>query len=226
MLKKTKYTLLFVEDEVMIRRIAISFLKSYFVEIYEAKDGEEGLTLYNKHKPDIIITDIEMPKINGLEFCRIIRQGDKSTPIIISTAYTTTEYLLEAVKLNLINYLPKPIEEEALFEALNSCFEHIEREHPSVIKLNKTDSFDMLNHTLVKGDELVPLTKYQHELLFILLKNQGRIVAYEEIEQFIWFDKVMSSDALRSLVRDVRKIVGKETIANISRYGYRIHLNG
>lgn len=226
MLKKTKYTLLFVEDEVMIRRIAVSFLKSYFVEIYEAKDGEEGLELYREHKPDIIITDIEMPKVNGLELCRIIREEDKSTPIIISTAYTTTEYLLEAVSLNLINYLPKPIEEEALFEALNACFEHIEREHPSVVKINKTDSFDMLNYTFIKKGEIIPLTTYQHKLLHILIKNQGRIVSYEELEQFIWFDKAMSSDALRSLVRDVRKVVGKETIANISRYGYRIHLNG
>lgn len=226
MIKKTKYTLLFIEDEIMIRRIAISFLKNYFIEIYEAKDGEEGLKLYHEHKPDIIITDIEMPKINGLELCKTIRNEDKSTPIIISTAYTTTEYLLEAVKLNLINYLPKPVEEEVLFEALNLCFEHIEREHPSVVKINKTDSFDMLNKTLVKGEEIIPLTNYQHQLLFILIKNQGRIVSYEEIEQFIWFNKAMSSDALRSLVRDVRKVVGKETIINISRYGYRIHLHG
>ena len=226
MIKKTKYTLLFIEDEIMIRRIAISFLKNYFIEIYEAKDGEEGLKLYHEHKPDIIITDIEMPKINGLELCRTIRNEDKSTPIIISTAYTTTEYLLEAVKLNLINYLPKPVEEEVLFEALNLCFEHIEREHPSIVKINKTDSFDMLNKTLVKGEEIISLTNYQHQLLFILIKNQGRIVSYEEIEQFIWFNKAMSSDALRSLVRDVRKVVGKETIINISRYGYRIHLHG
>ena len=226
MLKKTKYTLLFVEDEVMIRRIAISFLKPYFLDIYEAKDGEEGLELYREHKPDIIITDIEMPKMDGLALCRKIREQDKSTPIIISTAYTTTEYLLEAVSLNLINYLPKPIEEEALFEALNACFEHIELAHPSIVKINKTDSFDVLNQTLVKEGKLISLTKYQHKLLYILIKNKGRIVAYEEIEQYIWFDKIMSSDALRSLVRDVRKIVGKERIVNISKYGYRIHLNG
>ena len=225
MLKKTKYTLLFVEDERMIRQVATSVLKPYFLEIYEAKDGEEALKLYSEHQPDIIITDIQMPKINGLEFCQTIRKTDKNTPIIITTAYTTTEYLLEAVKLNLINYLPKPIEEEELFEALNLCFEQIEREHPSVIKLNQMESFDMLNQTLVKKEKVIPLTEHQHKLLFILIKNQGRIVSYEEIEQYIWFDKVMSNDALRSLVRDVRKVVGKETIANISKYGYRIHLN-
>lgn len=226
MLKKTEYTLLFIEDEVMIRRMAIAFLKPYFSEIYEAKDGEEGLELYGKFKPDIIITDIEMPRLNGLEFCRIIRKEDKNTPIIINTAYITTEYLLEAVQLNLINYLPKPIEEEALFSALTLCFGHIERNNPSIVKINKTDSFDLLNQTLFKNNELVSLTNNQRKFLFILIKNKGRIVSYAEIEQFIWFDKLMSSDALRSLVRDVRKSIGKETIANISKYGYRIHLDG
>ena len=226
MLKRTKYTLLFVDDEVMIRRIATAVLKPYFLEIYEAKDGEEGLDLYHRLKPDIIICDIEMPKMNGLELCRHIRREDKQTPIIINTAFTTTQYLLEAVKLNLINYLQKPIKEEELFEALRLSFEHIELQHPSVVKISKTDSFDMLNHTLVKENRIIPLTESQHKLLFLLIKNQGRIVSYEEIEQFIWFDKAMSSDALRSLVRDVRKIVGKEAIENISKYGYRIHLNG
>jgi len=226
MLKKTKYTLLFIDDEAMIRRIATSVLKPYFSEMYEAKDGEEGLDLYYKLKPDIIISDIEMPKMNGLELCRHIRKKDRNTPIIINTAYTTTEYLLEAVQLNLINYLAKPIKEKALFEALKLCFEYIELQNPSVVKINKTDSFDMLNQTLIKGNSLISLTEQQHKFLFILIKNQGRIVSYEEIEQYIWFDKSMSADALRSLVRDVRKIVEKESIANISKYGYRIHLNG
>jgi len=224
MLKKTNYTLLFVEDESMIRKIAVAVLRPYFLEIHEAKDGIEALELYETDKPDLIITDIEMPNMDGLTLCKKIRQIDKTTPIVITTAYTNTEYLLEAVSLNLIKYLVKPIEEEALFESLRFCFKHIEEQNPSIVKLNKTDSFDLLNHTLIKSGEVVNLTESQYKLLFMLIKNQGRIVSYEEIENHIWFDKSMSSDALRSLVRDVRKLIGKETIANISKYGYRIHL--
>ena len=226
MIKQTQYTLLFVEDEAMIRKIAVRFLRPYFIEIYEAKDGLEALELYRLHKPDIIITDIEMPNMDGLTLCKTIRAKDKSTPIIISTAYTTTEYLIEAIGLNLIKYVLKPIEEETLFEALNLCFEHIERENPSVVKISKKHTFDLLNHSLIEDKRIVPLTDFQYKLLSILIKNRGRIVSYQEIEHYIWFDKSMSSDALRSLVRDVRKIIGKESIANISKYGYRIHLYG
>jgi DNA-binding response OmpR family regulator len=226
MIKRTQYTLLFVEDEAMIRRIAVSFLRPYFLEIYEAKDGVEALKFYRTHNPDMIITDIEMPNMDGLTLCKNIRKEDKSTPIIITTAYTSTKYLLDAVGLNLIKYVVKPIEEEALFEALNLCFEHIERENPSVVKISKKHRFDMLNHSLIENEKVVPLTEFQYKLLSILIKNRGRIVSYEEIERYIWFDKSMSADALRSLVRDVRKFIGKECIANISKYGYRIHLYG
>jgi len=226
MLKKSKYTLLFVEDEGFIRKIALSVLRPYFVEIFEASDGIEALEIYHRHKPDIIITDIEMPNMDGLSLCKTIRQEDKKTPIIITTAYTSTEYLLEAVSLQLIKYLVKPIEEEPLFEALTACYEQIESQNPSVVNISRTHKFDMFNHTLIEGSEVIPLTDSQHKLLSILIKNQGRIVSYEEIEHFVWYDKVMSSNALRSLVRDVRKLVGKETIENISKFGYRIHLYG
>ena len=226
MIKRTKYTLLFVEDEAMIRRIAVAVLRPYFLEIYEAKDGLEALDVYAKSKPDIIITDIEMPNMNGLTLCKTIRKENRTTPIIVTTAYTNTDYLLEAIGLNLVKYLVKPIEEEALFEALRFCFEAIERNNPSLVKISKIHTFDMLNHTLIDNEQKVSLTESQYKLLSILIKNQGRIVSYEEIENYVWFDRVMSSDALRSLVRDVRKFIGKESIVNISKYGYRIHLYG
>jgi len=226
MLKKSKYTLLYVEDEDFIRRIAISYLRPYFLEIYEARDGVEALEIYKSKRVDMIMTDIEMPNMDGLTLCKKIRAEDKNIPIIITTAYTSTEYLLEAVSLNLIKYLVKPMEEESLFEAINLCFEQIETQNPNIIYISKEYRFDTFNHTLLHGNRVIPLTESQYKFLEILIKNQGRIVSYSEIENFVWFDKVMSSDALRSLVRDVRKLIGKDKIENISKCGYRIHLYG
>jgi len=226
MLKKTEYTLLYVEDEAFIRRIAISYLRPYFADIYEAEDGVEALEIYKEKKPNMIMTDIEMPNMDGLTLCKEIRKNDKTTPIIITTAYTNTEYLLEAVSLQLIKYLVKPMEEESLFEAIRLCFEQIETQNPSIVYLTQDYRFDTFNHTLLKGDEVIRLTESQYKLLDILIRNRGRIVSYTEIENFVWFDKAMSSDALRSLVRDVRKVIGKEKIENISKCGYRINLYG
>lgn len=226
MLKKSKYTLLFVEDESMIRRIAISLLRPYFIKIYEASDGIEALEIYNQNKPDLIITDIEMPNMDGLTLCKYIRKEDKTTPILITTAYTSTEYLLEAVSLNLVKYLVKPMQEEELFESLQLCFEQIETNKPTIVNITNEYKYDTFNHALIRNNEIITITNSQHKLISILIKNQGRIVSYKEIENYVWYDRVMSSDALRSLVRDVRKLIGKDNLENISKCGYRIHLHG
>ena len=118
------------------------------------------------------------------------------------------------------------MQEEELFEALRVCFEQIATHKPTIINITKEYKYDTFNHTLIHNNEIVTITYSQHKFISILIENHGRIVSYEEIENYVWYDKIMSSNALRSLVRDVRKLIGKECLENISKYGYRIHLYG
>ena len=224
MLDKPKYSLLYVEDEASIREMVVAYLDDIFTDIYEATNGEEALMLYHEKRPDIIITDIEMPKMNGLQFASLVRKEDETTPLIITTAYTSVEYLLEATELNLIKYLVKPIEEEKLEEALQSCFNKIELKSSSVVRLSEKHRYDTFNHTLTFEGKLISLTSSQSKLLDLLIKNRNRAVTYTEIENYIWYDKFMSDSALRSLVYDIRKLIGKNSIENVSKTGYRINL--
>lgn len=224
MIKQPKYSLLYVEDEMQTRKIATSYFDEYFTQIFEANDGKEALEIYYEKKPDIIITDIKMPKMDGLTFCKEIRKADEKTPVIIVTAYPTTEYLLDAVSLNLVKYLVKPIQEDSLLEALELCFEKIEAQSPSVVKLTSKYLYDTFNHSLIYEEKIIKLTTSQTMLLDILIKNRDQVVSYIEIENYIWYDKAMSKDALRCLVRDIRKIIDKGMITNISKLGYKIEL--
>ena len=223
-LKQPKYSLLYVEDEVEMREVTVMFLKHYFYEIYEASDGKEALEIYKEKNPDIIMTDIEMPQMNGLAFCKEIRKEDRKTPIMITTAYTSVEYLLEAVGLNLVKYLGKPLKEKELVEAFFLCFELLELENPTIVKITKELTYDVFNQSLSTKDTIIPLTLYQSKLLDILIKNRDRIVYYVEIENYVWNEKVMSQESLRSLVRKLRKLVGEGVIENISKSGYKINL--
>ncbi len=223
---QAKYTLLYVEDEAYIRKMAVSFLEDLFTDIFEAGDGKEALAVYHDKKPDIIITDIEMPKMNGLELCEKIRKNDTKTPIIIMTAYSHTEYLLKATELNLIKYLIKPIQEKSLLDTFKVCFEKIDSGSPSVVNLGENYLYDTFNHTLTLEAEMIKLTASQSHLLEILIKNQGQVVSYTQLENTIWYDSAMSKDALRCLVRDVRKYTYKEIIENISKVGYKVHIDG
>jgi len=224
--KKPKYRLLYIEDETYIREAAVSFLQDSFLEIYEASNGLEALAIYRDKKPDVIITDIEMPKMDGLVFCEKIREKDDKTPIIIMTAYSHTEYLLKATELNLVKYLIKPIDEDSLEEALKGCFEKIESQNPSVVSLGCGYLYDVFNHVLTHDSKMLRLTSLQSHLLDILIKNRGNVVSYVQLENEIWYDKGMSKDALRCLVRDIRKTTYKDIIENSSKLGYKVNLHG
>ena len=99
--------ILYVEDDEIARENGIEYLENFFEQIYEASDAITALQLYEKYQPDIIITDIQMPKLNGLEFVKRIRQKDKKTQIIVITAFCDKDYLLSAIELGLVKYLVK-----------------------------------------------------------------------------------------------------------------------
>jgi DNA-binding response OmpR family regulator len=220
----SKYSLLYIEDELYIREMVVEYLQPYFSTIYEANNGKEALTIYGEKNPDIILTDIEMPQMNGLEFIEQIRQREFSTPAIILTAHTTNAYLFKAIELNLVKYLTKPLQEEELLETLEKTFKKIESQNPTVFRLSEDHYYDTYNHTLTCQDEIISLTASQYQLLDLLLENKRCTVSPEQIEHTIWADKPMSSSALRSLIHTVRSIIGKESIKTISKMGYKINL--
>ena len=91
--------ILYAEDNEKIRESYALVLKRYFKEVIEACDGKEALELYRSHKPDIVLTDINMPELDGLELIRIIREDDKTTKIIVLSAYSDQEKLMKAISL-------------------------------------------------------------------------------------------------------------------------------
>jgi DNA-binding response OmpR family regulator len=215
-------TLLYVEDEDFIRQNAVEYLSRVCDNVLEAKDGQEALKVYRDHKPDIIISDIKMPKMNGLEMTEQIRKRDKETPIIIATAHTETAYLLKAVELQLIKYIVKPITSMKLTEALNMACHFLESKEESLIKMNERTLYDRFNKTLLINNTPVKLTKNEGLLLELLTKYHQRAITYSEIENYIWQGEGMSMDALRSLVRVLRKKLEGEFVENVSGVGYRL----
>ena len=118
-MKKIKdSTILYLEDDAITREQLSRFLKSQCKILHTASDGEKGLEIFKKTRPDIVITDIEMPKLNGLEMAKKIRGISLSAQIIIITAYKKPEYLLEAVNLQLTQYLLKPLSFEKITNSL------------------------------------------------------------------------------------------------------------
>ena len=140
--------ILYVEDDEIARENGVEYLQNFFEQIYEASDAIKALQLYEKYQPDIIITDIQMPKLNGLEFVKKIRQKDKKTQIIIITAFCDRDYLLKAIELQLVKYLVKPVKEKEFEEALFLCVNSLQEDNSNIIKLDDDSYFDTFNKNI------------------------------------------------------------------------------
>ena len=214
--------ILYIEDDEIARENGLEYLENFFENIYEASDAIIALQLYEKHKPDIIITDIQMPKLNGLEFVKRIRQKDKKTQIIIITAFSDKDYLLKAIELGLVKYLVKPVREKEFEEALFLCINALERNESNIVKLDEFTFFDTFNKNLISNNEIVKLRAKELDFLELLIKNKNRYVTYEEIENYVWDDSVMTKDALKTLVKNIKTKIPKDLILNLTNSGYKI----
>ena len=214
--------ILYVEDDEIARENGVEYLQNFFEQIYEASDAIKALQLYEKYQPDIIITDIQMPKLNGLEFVKKIRQKDKKTQIIIITAFCDRDYLLKAIELQLVKYLVKPVKEKEFEEALFLCVNSLQEDNSNIIKLDDDSYFDTFNKNLVIKNEIIKLRAKEILFLELLIKNKNRYVSYEEIENYVWSDSVMTKDALKTLVKNLKSKIPKDLILNLTNSGYKI----
>jgi DNA-binding response OmpR family regulator len=180
--------------------------------------------LWKEHKPDIIITDINMPHLNGLDMAAYIRSQDKEVQIIIATAYSDTQHLLRAIELQLVTYIIKPITKEKLMDALKKSMDLIEDKSKFNLHLSQECSYNAFEKNIICNTEEIKLTKNEILFLDLLTHHHNRVIAYAEIENAIWPDDGMSQDAIRSLVRGLRKKIPQNAIENISGVGYKLHI--
>ena len=183
------YKILFVEDEQLIRENYVTYLKMFFSEVYEAENGEKAYDIYKQKKPDIMIVDINIPKLSGLELLRKIRENDYNTKAIVLTAHTDKTFLLEATSLKLTRYLVKPVSRKDLKEALKDTIDELLKYNILPIqKINLTDdySWDFQLNELKHHNKNVELTNKEKIFLKLLFSHKNRVFTYDEIFEYIW----------------------------------------
>jgi len=112
------YSVLYVEDEEQIRKSVLHYLQSFFATVDGAVDGEEGLSLYQSHKYDLVITDISMPKMNGLKMAAKIKEINEKQEILIISAYAENNFFMESIRIGVSGYIAKPIDFKQINEVL------------------------------------------------------------------------------------------------------------
>ena len=184
---KRKLSILVVEDEIAIRSGLIDLFVFHGYDVDSAEDGRDGLQKALSGRYDLILLDIMLPGVNGLEICDEIRRLDRSQPIIMLTAKTSDEDIIKGLSLGADDYVAKPFSIEQLLLRVKAVLRRsrVHMEMVSHIRLVGVE-IDTVNLAGRKGEEALVFTKREMEILQYLATNSERPVSREELLNKVW----------------------------------------
>ena len=212
-------TVLYAEDDLELQFEVQEILNNFFKKVFIASDGDEALDSFieNQNKIDLIITDITMPNTDGMALSEYIREYDRNLPIIIMSAYTNTDYLLNSIDLNILTYITKPFTTKKVFMLLDKLLDFFNLNNQFILKDNIVFNSEL--GTITFENESVSLTS--KEINFIKLLIENNIVTYTMMYENLWdYEAEVTSDAIKSFVKKIKKKIPTELLKNKQGVGY------
>lgn len=176
------HTILFVEDSKALQKQIMKFLSKLFKEVYVASDGQEGLIMYEKKKPDLVLTDLTMPKMTGHEMIREIKKINPDVEIIILSAHSDSETLMKSFHIGVSDFIAKPVSAPKMIAVFLKVLSNLKRKEYQFLELaggvgelSKDDS-EILNFLYENGTKLDIINHYKG----IPIINSGKIIKIED----------------------------------------------
>jgi len=226
-------SLLLVEDYEPLRSDMLEILDEFYDLVTIAENGKDGLKLYEEyyeeyhHYFDIVISDIQMPVMNGIELSKKIKEINSDQQIIVLSAHTDSEYLLELINFGIAQFITKPIDHHKLLDTLyfvgtNIVDIGLEETNHSIMKLTELFSWDKDKDLLKCGDKPIELTQHEIILMRLLVKKSHQICTNDDIIEEFYINNVdLSQRNIRNLVFKLRKKLSKNLINSIYGMGYK-----
>jgi len=224
-----KYRILIVEDELVTLSMLAKVLKEDY-NVITAVNGKKAFELYKKFNPHVIISDLKMPIMDGIELIKKIRELDQNSKIIITTFKDDIDTLLAATELKLFKYLIKPINLIELKKIIVNSLEELSR-----FNTISLDSIKISNNLIWKRDEfelyndnkILKITPKEKKVLNFLLTKPNQVFTYNEIIYEVWQknDEMGDRKTLKTIITGLRKKITNIQINNIYGFGYKFTLN-
>lgn len=212
---------LLVEDEENLSRLLKDAIGDNFHSFIVAKDGLEGIDLFLKIKPDIVITDIMMPKLSGLEMSKELKKINPDLPIIILSAFSEREKLFSAIDVGVSKYFLKPFDPDELMDYISSISSKFANK---LVEFDGGFVFNKTANSLYKNDKFIALSKNEIKFLYLFMDNPNTIIDDKTIKENLWGEEV-SDERVRTFIRRFRAKTSKKLILNIKGLGYKASFN-
>ena len=180
-------TILVVDDEPTLRETLAEALDADGFRVLTAADGREALSRFREHQPDLVVLDLMLPELSGIEVCRIIR-AESGVPIVMLTAKTSELDKVVGLELGADDYVTKPFSLRELTARIRALLRRTEQlaEAPTPLVELGALTVDLAGHRLLRDGELVPLKPKVFELLAYLLRHPGQVLSREQLLEHVW----------------------------------------
>jgi two-component system KDP operon response regulator KdpE len=221
-------TILVVDDEPQIRRVMRATLTSHGYTIVEARDGKEALEKFRSERPELIILDMNMPVMDGLQACREIR-STSSVPIIMLTVLSAEKDKVRALDAGADDYVVKPFGIQELLARIRAALRRSPAEEGTALE-SKEFVFDFDKRIVTVRGKTVHLTPKEFDLLRELVANNGKPVSHRRLLQAVWGpDYGEETESLRVVINQLRKKIESDPakpkfILTEPWFGYRFSL--
>ncbi len=187
---KTNPIIIVIEDDPPIRRFLRTGLSAQGFTVFEAETGKQGLIEVGVRKPDLVILDLGLPDMDGVQVIKEIR-GWSAIPILVLSARSSEQHKIDALDAGADDYLTKPFGIGELLARLRVALRHAFRSQdptqtPSEIFINANLKVDLLNRLVSVDDTEVHLTPIQYRLLAVLVKHAGKVLTHQQILKEVW----------------------------------------
>ena len=226
----TNQKILIVDDEPDILELVEYNLKKEGYTVYTASNGQEGIALAKKVHPDLIVLDIMMPKMDGIEACRLMRAIPefKNTFMVFLTARSEEYSEIAGFNVGADDYIAKPIKPRALISRINAILTR--NNSTEELSDNKIEIGDLVidreAYLVFQSGDKVVLAKKEFELLYLLASKPGKVYTRESILKNIWEDSVVVTNRTIDVhIRKLREKLGEHYVSTVKGVGYKFELS-
>ena len=216
--------ILIIEDEESIQNIIKAFLEDAGYTVVLAADGMEGIEQFRANKPDLVLLDLMLPKIDGFAVCEILRKESR-VPIIMLTALDDDDSQMKGFDALADDYITKPFSMPLVVKHIEAVLRRAEQGagvETNILRY-KDLTLDTDSFTVLVKDESVSLTIREFEILKLLVENQGRVFTRESLLDSIWgYDYFGDEKIVNTHIKNIRKKLGVDYIETIRGAGYKI----
>lgn len=216
---------LLLEDDYIYNKSIKEYLEDRGFSVDSFYDGELALDAVCNYNYSLMILDIKVPKLNGHELIKHIKQLNIKTPIIIMTSLVDIDNITLGYELGCNDYLKKPFDLKELELRINRAIKTDYAINSEVCKLSLDYTFELLSGNLKKGDKLIDLTQKEKELLRYLIKNANYFSDIELLREKVWDDKEVNYADIRMHIMNLRQKTYKEFIISSRGLGYKIEIS-